>query len=100
VVSNPPYIPMAAWESVAPEAREYDPALALWSGEDGLDAIRVVEATAARLLRPGGWVGVEHADLQGEEAAAVFAGAGRWSEVRDHPDLTGRPRFATARLAR
>ncbi len=100
VVSNPPYIPLAAWESVEPEARDHDPALALWAGEDGLDAIRVVEPTAARLLRPGGWVGVEHADLQGEAAAAVFARAGRWDRLRDHPDLAGRPRFLTARLAR
>jgi release factor glutamine methyltransferase len=100
VVSNPPYIPLAAWESVEPEAREHDPALALWAGEDGLEAIRVVESTSARLLRPGGWVGVEHADLQGESAAAVFTHAGRWDQVRDHPDLAGRPRFLTARLAR
>ena len=57
VVCNPPYIPLEAWASVAPEARDHDPALALWSGEDGLDAIRVLESTAARLLRPGGWVG-------------------------------------------
>ena len=40
VVCNPPYIPLEAWASVAPEARDHDPALALWSGEDGLDAIR------------------------------------------------------------
>lgn len=95
VVCNPPYIPLDAWESVAPEARDHDPALALWSGDDGLDAIRMVEATAWRLLRPGGAVGVEHADAQGESAPAVFAG--RWSDVRDHPDLTERPRYVTAR---
>ena len=51
VVSNPPYIPLDAYESVAPEARDHDPALALWSGADGLDAMRVVERAAARLLR-------------------------------------------------
>ena len=100
VVCNPPYIPLEAFESVAPEARDHDPALALWSGDDGLDAMRVLERTAARLLRPGGWVGSEHADVQGESAAAVFAGTGRWREVRDHRDLAGRPRFVTARLAR
>ena len=72
VVCNPPYIPLEAFESVAPEARDHDPALALWSGEDGLDAMRVLEATAARLLRPGGWVGAEHADVQGESATRVF----------------------------
>jgi release factor glutamine methyltransferase len=100
VVCNPPYIPLEAWASVAPEARDHDPALALWSGQDGLDAIRVLESTAARLLRPGGWVGTEHADVQGESAAQVFVESGRWTEVRDHPDLAGRARYLTARLAR
>ena len=44
VVCNPPYIPLDAWESVAREARDHDPAAALWSGDDGLDAVRVLEA--------------------------------------------------------
>ena len=100
VTCNPPYIPLDAWESVAPEARDHDPHLALFSGDDGLDAIRVVAARAARLLRPGGWVGVEHADVQEESAPAVFAGAGCFRDVRDHQDLAGRPRYVTARLAR
>ena len=99
VVANPPYIPLEAYESVAPEARDHDPALALWSGEDGLDAMRVVERVAFRLLRPGGRVGAEHADVQGEAAPQVFRRAGRWVEVRDHQDLAGRPRFVTARSA-
>ncbi len=100
VVCNPPYIPHEAWESVAPEARDHDPHAALFAtGDDGLDAIRVVEHVAARLLRPGGWVGVEHADVQGETAPQVFAETGRWSDVRDHRDLAGRPRFVTARRA-
>jgi release factor glutamine methyltransferase len=100
VACNPPYIPLEAWASVAPEARDHDPALALWSGDDGLDAMRVLERTAARLLRPGGWVGAEHADVQGESAAGVFLDGARWTEVRDHHDLAGRARFVTARLAR
>lgn len=98
VISNPPYIPHEAWESVAPEVRDHDPAAALWGGgRDGLDLVRAIERTAARLLRPGGVVAVEHADAQGRSAPAVFAGAGRWTEVADHPDLTGRDRFVTAR---
>ncbi|HET6153386.1 MAG TPA: peptide chain release factor N(5)-glutamine methyltransferase [Marmoricola sp.] len=100
VVCNPPYIPLSEYAGVAAEARDHDPALALWSGEDGLDAMRILERTAARLLRPGGWVGAEHADLQGETAPGVFAAAGRWTDVRDHRDLAGRPRYLTARLAR
>lgn len=100
VVSNPPYIPHEAWESVAVEVRDHDPALALYSGGDGLDTIRVVERRAALLLTEGGVVGVEHAEAQGESAPEVFAAAGRWEQVRDHRDLTGRARFVTARLAR
>ena len=100
VVCNPPYIPLEAWESVAPEARDHDPHLALFSGQDGLDAMHVLERRAARLLRIGGVVGAEHADLQGESAPGVFVASGRWSDVRDHDDLAGRARFLTARLAR
>ncbi len=100
VTCNPPYIPLEAWESVAPEARDHDPHLALFSGADGLDAIRVLERRAAQLLRPGGVLGFEHADVQGESAPAVLAATGRWTDVRDHADLAGRARFTTARLAR
>lgn len=100
VVCNPPYIPLEAWESVAPEARDHDPHLALFSGDDGLVAMRVLEARAALLLKPGGVVGAEHADVQGESAPAVFAATGRWTEIRDHRDLAGRARYLTARLAR
>ena len=100
VVSNPPYIPHEAWESVAVEVRDHDPQLALYATGDGLDTIRVVERRAALLLRPGGVAGVEHADVQGESAPAVFSGSGCWEQVRDHADLTGRARFLTARLAR
>ena len=100
VVSNPPYIPHEAWESVTPEVRDHDPELALYATGDGLDVIRVVERRAALLLRPGGQVGVEHAEVQGRTAPAVFTAAGRWEQVRDHRDLAGRARFLTARLAR
>ncbi|MCY7373499.1 MAG: peptide chain release factor N(5)-glutamine methyltransferase [Spirochaetaceae bacterium] len=95
VVSNPPYIPVGA--SVRdPEVAQFDPSMALWSGSDGLDAVRTVEQVAARLLRPGGTVVVEHADLQGVSAPAVFLSSGRWIDVVDHRDLAGRDRYLTA----
>ncbi|MGN6636025.1 MAG: peptide chain release factor N(5)-glutamine methyltransferase [Oryzihumus sp.] len=98
VVSNPPYIPVGA-DIRDPEVADHDPALALWSGDDGLDAMRVLERVAARLLVPGGLLVAEHADLQGESAPAVFTAAARWTDVADHPDLAGRPRYVTARRA-
>ncbi|MFF4601451.1 peptide chain release factor N(5)-glutamine methyltransferase [Streptomyces sp. NPDC001339] len=97
VVSNPPYIPLTEWEYVAPEARDHDPELALFSGEDGLDTIRGIERTAHRLLRPGGVVVVEHADTQGGQVPWIFAEERGWADAADHPDLNNRPRFATAR---
>lgn len=97
VTANPPYIPLIAFETVDAEAREFDPPLALWSGDDGLDTIRVVSTVAARLLVGGGLVACEHADVQAESAAGVFAASGEWADVRDHRDLAGRPRFVTAR---
>jgi len=99
VVANPPYIPLGEYESVDIEARAHDPALALWSGDDGLTTIRVVESVAARLLRHGGVVGCEHADSQGHGVVALFGTGRRWRDVRDHVDLLDRPRFVTATKA-
>ncbi|MFD2688089.1 peptide chain release factor N(5)-glutamine methyltransferase [Streptomyces phyllanthi] len=99
VISNPPYIPLTEWEYVAPEARDHDPEMALFSGEDGLDLIRGLERTAHRLLRPGGVVVVEHADTQGGQVPWIFTEERGWADAADHPDLNNRPRFATARKA-
>ena len=94
VVSNPPYIPWGA--SVPPEVGEYDPATALWGGTDGLDAVKVVEQAARRLLRGGGIVSVEHGAPQGTAVYWVFAEERGWRDTRNHRDLAGRDRFVTA----
>ena len=94
VVSNPPYIPVGA--SVPPEVGEYDPPAALWGGADGLDAIRVVERVARRLLRPGGLVAVEHGAPQGAAVYWVFPEVAGWRDPRNHKDLARRDRFVTA----
>ncbi|MDX2645196.1 peptide chain release factor N(5)-glutamine methyltransferase [Streptomyces sp. NBC_00510] len=99
VISNPPYIPLTEWEHVAPEARDHDPEMALFSGEDGLDTIRGIERTAHRLLRPGGVVVIEHADTQGGQVPWIFTEEAGWADAADHPDLNNRPRFTTARKA-
>ena len=97
VVANPPYVPLEHWADVPAEVRDFDPTLALVSGADGLDAMRVVADVAARLLRPGGWVAAEHAEVQEESAPGVFVRQGSFTAVFDHPDLTERARFVTAR---
>lgn len=100
VASNPPYVAAHEIERVSPEVREYDPRRAIEGGPDGLDLVRAVERVAARLLKPGGLVVVEHSDRQGRSAPAVFAATGRWVEIEDHVDHEGRDRFVTARLSR
>jgi release factor glutamine methyltransferase len=97
VVSNPPYVPDGA--GVPREVADHDPPLALWGGPDGLDVVRGLLRTAARLLRPGGDLGVEHADAQGIALPALVRASGGWTDVADHRDLAGRPRYTTARRA-
>lgn len=97
VVSNPPYVPDGA--RLPQEVADHDPPLALWGGPDGLDVVRGLLGTAARLLRPGGWLGIEHADQQGSSLPELVRRHGRWAGVADHADLVGRPRYTTAQLA-
>jgi len=95
VVANPPYIPDGA--VLEPEVAEHDPAHALFGGPDGMRVIVPIVALAARLLRPGGRAAVEHDDTTAAQTVAVFEAAGVFTEVTSHRDLTGRPRFVTAR---
>jgi len=94
VISNPPYIPIGA--DVPPEVGEYEPSGALYAGADGLDAIRVVERVARRLLRPDGRVAVEHGAKQGAAVYWIFAEENGWTQTRNHTDLAGLDRFVTA----
>lgn len=95
VLSNPPYVPVGSRPDLAPELA-HDPEGALFGGADGLELMPALFATAARLLRPGGFFAVEHDDTQGDSVPAMLAATGLWTEVTDHRDLTGRPRFASA----
>ncbi|MCK6212656.1 peptide chain release factor N(5)-glutamine methyltransferase [Georgenia sp. EYE_87] len=96
VVSNPPYIPPDQ-VPVDVEVREHDPDLALYGGgPDGLDVPRAVVATAARLLRPGGTLVMEHAEVQSAAVRDVVAAAGL-VDVATATDLAGRDRYVRAR---
>jgi release factor glutamine methyltransferase len=95
VLCNPPYVPLGT--DVPPEVAEHDPPAAVFAGRDGLAVIREVIGCAARLLAPGGAVAIEHDDTHAESVPALLRARRVFTEVAEHRDLAGRPRFATAR---
>lgn len=98
VTANPPYVPDST--PVEPEVSDHDPAEAVFAGADGLDVIRPLITTAAGLLKPGGFLAIEHDASQGESAPALLSVRRVLADVQDHLDLAGRPRFVTARRVR
>lgn len=96
VASNPPYIPADAVPN-EPEAAEHDPAMALYGGgADGMELPDAAARTAARLLRPGGYFVMEHAEVQADTIAERLASNPAWQEVTSHQDLNDRPRATSA----
>ena len=96
VVANPPYIPDPVWQELDPLVRDHEPRLALSSGIDGLNAIRVIAAGAPEALAPEGWLLLEHHHDQSEAVQQLLLTAGL-VEVQAHADLEGHARFAVAR---
>jgi release factor glutamine methyltransferase len=95
VVSNPPYVPDGA--ELEPEVLEHDPAHAVFGGPDGMAVIDAVVWLAARWLRPGGWFAVEHDDSTSSLTSERLNKTGLFDGIVGRTDLTGRPRFVTAR---
>ena len=93
VVSNPPYVPESDRESLAAEVREWEPAMALFAGDQGLDVYRRLIPEAARVLRPGGLLAMEIGFGQAEAIGELLAG---WSGVAFVDDLAGIPRIVLA----
>jgi release factor glutamine methyltransferase len=99
IVSNPPYVPSAEIEALAPEVRDHDPRLALDGGADGLDVYRRLAAEAANHLRPAGRILLESGDGQAEQIRQLFVHY-KWVVESVEADYTGRPRILTLRLGR
>jgi release factor glutamine methyltransferase len=98
VVSNPPYIPAEAVPN-EPEVALHDPPEALYGGgADGMELPTAAAASAARLLVPGGYFVMEHAEVQSRWIAAMLEKTGLWSEVETHLDLNGKDRATSAVL--
>ena len=99
VVSNPPYIPAEAIPN-EPEVALHDPPEALYGGgADGMELPTAAAASAARLLVPGGYFVMEHAEVQAGWISAMLKRTGLWTDVTTHFDLNGKERATSAVLA-
>jgi release factor glutamine methyltransferase len=96
IASNPPYIALGDPHLGEGDLR-FEPASALSSGSDGLDAIRSIVRDAPSYLRAGGWLLLEHGWEQGEAVRALLRDAGFVDIVTEH-DLEGRERVSLGRI--
>lgn len=99
ILANPPYIPEKMIPK-DPEVALHDPEIALFSGSDGLDLIREIVNKSVPLLVPGGFIGIEHAELQGDQNTGVpgiFKSTGAFSSIEDRRDLNGLSRYTVAK---
>lgn len=92
VIANPPYVPDS--QELPRDVREHEPNIALYGGVDGMKAPRLFISTAARILKSGGFLAIEHHENQGKEIADVLGD--EFVDILLHNDLTNRPRFTTA----
>lgn len=95
VVSNPPYIPDE--DVLQLEVVQHDPHHALFGGPDGMAVIAAVVDRAGHWLRPGGLFAVEHDDTTSSSTVELIRGTGIFDDIVARRDLSGRPRFVTAR---
>jgi release factor glutamine methyltransferase len=96
IVSNPPYVAESEREGLAPEVREHEPAVALFGGATGLDVIAELIATAPGYMEAGALLAIEIGAGQGDAVLQLLGRAAEYRNERILPDLTGRPRIATA----
>jgi len=96
VVSNPPYIAEGERASLPRDVRDFEPAGALFSGSDGLTAIRAWAAGAFAHLTPGGWALFEIGSTQKDAASTIFRDAG-FLDVSVSKDLSGLDRVVAGR---
>lgn len=96
VVSNPPYVPNADRASLSVEVRDFEPAMALFAGDDGLEVYRNLIPAAFDALNPSGYILLEIGYGQSPAIADLLARSG-FAQVEFVPDLRGIPRVACAR---
>ncbi len=99
IVSNPPYVPSISRPGLTPEVRDFEPRVAVFSGEDGLDGLRSVLQGAAAKLAAGGWLVMEFGCGQDDCVTALVHDVAGLDLVKIRHDLQDIPRTAICRRA-
>jgi release factor glutamine methyltransferase len=94
VVSNPPYVGESEADKVQKQVREFEPKLAVFCGEEGIDIYKRLIPQAHALVKPGGWLVMEIGFSTEEKVRALLSG---WTELQTATDLQGIPRVVAAR---
>jgi len=95
IVANLPYVPETERSTMAREVL-HDPALALFSGADGLDLIRTFIPQAFEKLKPGGWLVLEIGHDQASQVTEIFETCS-FTDITVKTDLSGIARFPFAK---
>lgn len=96
LTANPPYVSSEEYAELAPEVRDYEPRVALFAGEDGLDLLRRIITEASAYLLPNAWILLEIGSTQGNRICELLL-ANAWREVRIRKDYAGHDRIAIAK---
>ena len=94
VVSNPPYVGESEADKVQKQVREFEPKIAVFSGQEGMDIYRRFIPQAYSVLNPGGWLVMEIGFSSEEKVRALLAD---WTDIQTTADLQGIPRVIAAR---
>jgi len=96
IASNPPYVGFGEADKVQKSVRDFEPRMAVFAGERGLDVIAPLVQQAHKALKPGGWLAVE-IGYSMRDAVLNLLHPTMWEDVRVVPDLQGIPRVVAAR---
>jgi release factor glutamine methyltransferase len=97
IVSNPPYVPLVSEPGLTPEIRDYEPRVAVYAGEDGLEGLRSVIHSAIERLVPGGWLVMEFGCGQDSCVTSLVNEVDGLDLIKIRHDLQEIPRTAVCR---
>lgn len=100
IVSNPPYIKQEEWDSLPNNVKDYEPRIALWGGEEGLEHYKKIVSYAAEFLVPGGEIVFEIGWNQGQLVSDLLDKSGIFTNISVKKDLGGNDRIVAALLAK